>query len=128
MEQLLSLAALSVLGALCALTLRRQVPELARVLAIVTGLVLLGAAMELLREVRTFLEALAELAGLTPELLAPLAKTVAATIVTRVTAELCRDAGERGIAAFTELVGGAAAICATLPLVRAVMDMVAGLL
>jgi len=128
MEQVLQLSAVAVIGALCALTLRRQVPELAWVLALVTGLLLLATAFDAVEQVKAFLGELAGLAGLSPEILSPLVKTVGIAILTRVTAELCRDAGEGGIAAFAEVAGGVAALCVSLPLARAVLTMISKLL
>ena len=40
--------------------------------------------------------------------------------MTRITAELCRSAGEQGTAAFVELAGTVLALLASLPLIRAV--------
>jgi stage III sporulation protein AD len=47
-------------------------------------------------------------------------KTVALSILTRLTAEVCRSSGERGVAAFVETAGTALALAVALPLVRAV--------
>lgn len=128
MEQVLQLSAVALTGALCALTLRKQAPEISLVLGMVTGLLLLSAAIGAFQSVKEFFITLTDLAGLEPELLTPLVKTVGIAILTRVTAELCRDAGEGGIAAFAEVAGGAAALCVALPLARAVLDMISGLL
>jgi stage III sporulation protein AD len=128
MDQVLQLSAVAVTGALCVLTLRKQIPELALVLAVVTGLLLLSVAFDALEQVKAFFSELSELAGLAPEILAPLVKTVGIAILTRVTAELCRDVGEGGIAAFAEVAGGAAALCVALPLAQAVLVMISGLL
>ena len=59
---------------------------------------------------------------------APVVKTTGIAILTRLAAELCRDAKESGIAAFVETAGAACALCAALPLLETVLDMVTGLL
>ena len=81
-----------------------------------------------MQRVKEFFLVLADLAGLAPELLTPLFKTVGIAVLTKITAELCRDAGEGGIGAFAEVAGGAAALCVALPLAQAVLNMIAGLL
>lgn len=124
----MQLAAVAVIGAFCALGVRRQVPELALVLGVVTGVLILAGAVDALTRVREFLDRLTDLAGLSPAVLAPLLKTVGIAIVTRVASELCRDAGEGGIAAFAETAGAVAALCAALPLMQTVLDMLSGLL
>ena len=67
-------------------------------------------------------------AGLSPAVLAPVVKTSGIAILTRLAAELCRDAGESGIAAFVETAGAACALCAAVPLLETVLTMVTGLL
>ena len=71
---------------------------------------------------------LGEAAGLSPAVLAPVLKTVGIAILTHISAEVCRDAKESGIAAFVETAGAAVALCVALPLLRAVLDTVTGLL
>ena len=68
--------------------------------------------------VRALADELGELIGLSPAVLAPVLKTVGIAILTRIAAELCRDAGEGGIAAAAETAGAAAAVLAALPLLR----------
>ena len=81
----------------------------------------LGAALELLQE-------LTGLTGVEDELLMPVVKTVALSLVTRLTAEICRGAGEGGIAAFVETAGTVLALGVSLPMVRAVMILMGELL
>ena len=53
---------------------------------------------------------------------------MALSILTRVTAEICRAAGEGGTAAFVETAGAVLALVAVLPLVRAVAQLMGELL
>ena len=71
---------------------------------------------------------LAQLAGLSEALLEPVVKTVALSILTRLTVEICRSAGEGGAAAFVETAGTVLALLAALPLVRAVAQLMGELL
>ena len=71
---------------------------------------------------------LAEQAGLSEVLLEPVVKTVALSILTRLTVEICRSAGEGGVAAFVETAGAVLALLAALPLVRAVAQLMGELL
>jgi len=71
---------------------------------------------------------LAEQAGLSEVVLEPVVKTVALSILTRLTVEICRSAGEGGVAAFVETAGAVLALLAALPLVRAVAQLMGELL
>lgn len=122
------LAALAVTAALCALVIRKQVPELAAVLALTAGCLLLGQAVEAFSAVRGLADRLSRVGQLSAELWAPVWKTVGIGIVTRLTSAVCRDAGEGSVAAFLETAGAALALLCALPLVEAVLETIGALL
>lgn len=128
MESIVKIAAIAVAAALCAVTVRKQTPELAAAIALTAGALLLGLTLPALESVTGLMETLRETTGIAPAVLAPVVKTVGISIVTKVTAEICRDAKEGGIAAFTETAGVACALFAALPLVEMVWKVVVGLL
>lgn len=128
MESVVRLAAAAVAAALCAVVVKQHAREVGAVLALAAGALLLGAALGAIEEVRALADELGELIGLSPAVLAPVLKTVGIAILTRIAAELCRDAGEGGIAAAAETAGAAAAVLTALPLLRAVLSAITGLL
>ena len=101
---------------------------LALLLGVCAGLWMLWSAAGVLGTVVALMEELAHMAGLSEELLEPVLKTVALAILTQLTAEICRGAGESGVAAFVETAGAAFALVAALPLVRAVTLLMAEML
>ena len=120
MELMVKVAAVAVTAAVLGSVLRKNAPEFALVLGLCAGLWMLAAVADGLGAVVALMEELAFAAGLSDELLQPVVKTVALAILTRVTAEICRTAGEGGVAAFVETAGTVLAIVVALPLVRAV--------
>lgn len=124
----LQLGAIAVAGTLCGLALRKQTPELALILALVTGGLLLYRSQEALRGVLALVRDLADLAGLSQEILDPLVKTVGISILIRLASQVCRDGGMGSVATFLELAGSLAALVTVTPLLRAVLDLVGGLL
>ena len=128
MEDVVKLAAAALAAALCAVVVKQHAWEVGAVLALAAGALLLGAALGAIEEVRALADELGELIGLSPAVLAPVLKTVGIAILTRIAAELCRDAGEGGIAAAAETAGAAAAVLTALPLLRAVLSTITGLL
>lgn len=128
MPDIVKIAAIAVCAALCAVVVKKNVPELGIVLALAAGAILLSCSLGALEGVRTLMDTLADTAGLSPAVLAPVLKTVGIAILTRVSAELCRDAKESGIAAFVETAGAAAALFVALPLLETVLNMVTELL
>ena len=119
MDTMARLAAGAVTAALLAAVLRKNTPELALLLILAAGG--LGAVVALIRE-------LAGMAGVSEALLEPVVKTVALSILTKLTAEVCRSAGESGLAAFVETAGAVLALVVAIPLVRAVAVLMGELL
>ncbi len=128
MEVVGKMAALAVAAALCALVVRQSAREVGLVLSLAAGAIILTQALGAVEAIRSLMEELGDRAGLSPAVLDPVLKTVGIAVLTRVAAEVCRDAKESGIAAFVETAGAVMALYVALPLMRAVLDTVGGLL
>lgn len=128
MESVVKIAAVAIIAALCAVVIKKQVPELGLVLGLLAGALILSFSMPALKSVKELMETLADAAGLSPAVLTPVVKTVGIAILTKLTAEVCRDAKEGGIAAFVETAGAAGALLVCLPLMDAVLSMIGELL
>ena len=128
MEAMAKLAAVGVTAVVLSAVLKKNTPELALLLALAAGLWMLALAADGLGAAVALMKELADQAGLSEVLLEPVVKTVALSILTRLTAEICRSAGEGGVAAFVETAGAALALLAALPLVRAVAQLMGELL
>lgn len=128
MEAVGKIAALAVAAALCALVVRQNAREIGLVLALLAGALILGQALGAVEAIWELLEELGERAGLSPAVLDPVVKTVGIGILTKISAEVCRDAKESGIAAFVETAGAALSLYVALPLIRVVLDTVSELL
>ena len=128
MEALMKVSAAAVTAALLAGVLKKNTPELALILVLAAGVWILLLAADGLGVVVALIRELAGVAGIAEPLLEPVVKTVALSILTRLTAELCRSAGEGGIAAFVETAGTVLALAAALPLVRGVVEMMTEML
>lgn len=128
METIVRIAAAGVTAAVLGAVLRKNTPELALLLSLAAGLWMLAVVADGLGAVAALMEELTSIAGLSEELLEPVVKTVALSILTRLTVEVCRSAGETGVAAFVETAGTVLALVVALPLVRAVTVLMAQLL
>lgn len=122
------LAAVGVAAVVLSAVLKRNTPELALLLTLAAGLWMLALAAYGLGAAAALIRELAQQAGMAEALLEPVVKTVALSILTKLTAEICRSAGEGGVAAFVETAGASLALLAALPLVRAVAQTMGELL
>ncbi|GAA6393795.1 stage III sporulation protein AD [Lawsonibacter sp. OA9] len=128
MDLMVKVAAGAITAAVLGVVLRKNTPELALLLALAAGLWMVALVADGLGAVVALMEELTSLAGLSEELLEPVVKTVALSILTRLTAEVCKSAGEGGVAAFVETAGTVLALVVALPLVRAVVLMMTEML
>ena len=128
MEAMAKLTAVGVTAVVLSAVLKKNTPELALLLVLAAGVWMLVLVADGLGAVVALMEELADQAGLSETLLEPVVKTVALSILTRLTAEICRSAGEGGVAAFVETAGTVLALLAALPLVRAVAQLMGELL
>ncbi len=128
MSDVVKVAAAAILAAVCALAVRRQVPELAILLAVCAGVLILLYCSGALAAAVELLERLADLGGLSPQVLTPMMKAVGIGVVTRLASDFCKDAQEGALAGVVELAGTALALAAVLPLMGAVVDLLTQLL
>ena len=105
MSLLIKAAALALAGAVLGLLLRRDAPELALALSVAISLLAAGLAVELCGELKQVTELAREQTGLSPAVVGPVLKCVGVGIVTRLAADLCKDAGQGAIASAVELCG-----------------------
>lgn len=122
------IAAAAVTAALFGTVVRRSAPELALLLTVTAGVWILTAVLDGLGAAAAMAERLAQLAQMDAAVAGPVLKTVVVALVTRITAEICRGAGEGGLAAFVETAGTILALTAALPLMAAVLTMLEELL
>lgn len=128
MEVIGKIAAAAVTAALFGTVVRRGAPELALLLTVTAGVWILTAVLDGLGAAAAMAERLAQLAQMDAAVAGPVLKTVVVALVTRITAEICRGAGEGGLAAFVETAGTILALTAALPLMAAVLTMLEELL
>lgn len=128
MELLLKIAAGAVTAALCAAVLRRNGTEFTLLIMLAAGVWALMMAAGALGEVVSILSRLTRLSQLDIYVIEPVVKVVGLSVITRVSGEICRTAGEGGIAACVETAGTFLALAAALPLVDAVVEMITRML
>ena len=120
-------AVIGTAAALIGLMLRRSNPEMSLLLGLAAAgaiLAMTAAAVPALRETVRLVRGFT---GLEQTAAAPVVKCVAVGILARLAADLCRDAGQSGVASAVELCGAACALLISLPLVNAFLTMLGGL-
>ena len=124
--ELLKLAALCAVCILPVVLLRKQTPEQALLLTIVILAVAAARCVSLAMPLMEELRALFDRAGIEPIYLSILLRTLAAALVTRLCADLCKDGGSQALASAVETAGAVAALAIAMPLLKAVVELLLG--
>lgn len=120
--EILPFLGLGLVALILLLTLRPLLPQVATLLSIAAGLVLLALVLWRLRTVVATLQEMAARAELHPVFLRTALKVVGVSYLAGFAAQVCRDAGEGALAGKMELVGKAAILLLALPVLWAVLE------
>lgn len=120
--------ALPVIAAFLALMLRKHQPEQALVVGLVAGALLFALVLTQAQPVFSALENLLGSTGLPNEYGKSLFKALGVCLLTQLSADACRDAGETGLAGKAELVGKIALLILALPLFESIAQTSAALI
>jgi stage III sporulation protein AD len=124
MAILIKIAAVAVVGSVLGLVIKKNSPEMALMLTISLALVALYLAFDTIKSVTDFIASLADAAQISPAVLTVVLKAVGISVVTKLSSDVCRDAGQTSVASGIELAGAFAALYIALPLFKTVMDMI----
>lgn len=124
MEPMLRISAAAVCALLSCLLLKRTNPELAAALGIAAVGMILLAAMNMGSGLKDLRETLRDRFQLKDTMMQPVLKCVALGIVTRLTADLCKDSSQNAAASAVEVAGSFCALGIIMPLLVSMLKMV----
>lgn len=111
-----------------ALLLRDQQPQLASVLALGAGVILLLWALPQIEQVKAALTRIASLGGLETGYLQTMLKVLLIAYVTELAAQTCQDMGQGGLALKAALLGKMMIFAIAAPLMVGFVELILGLL
>jgi stage III sporulation protein AD len=127
MDILVKAAAVAIVAAILALIVKKSNAELSLLLGIAAGIAIMAGASGLIGDILGFIYELADGAGISRALFSPVLKTLGLSIIGKLTADICKDAGQAAAASAIEFCTVAAALVVAMPLMRAVLEMLRGL-
>ena len=121
----------AILAVVCILIIKKQSPDTALGLRLVVTVGLAGACMAAIEPIVGYVKEISESLGNSESLhtaATVLLKALGVSVLTHLTANICRDSGEGSIAYYVELGGKMEILLLSLPLMREVMEMALDLL
>lgn len=128
MELILRSAAVLLLSALTALLLKKNAPELALMLSLAALCTVFLSLLNVIRQFRSLFDTVSVLLPDSEIMIRPVLKCLAIAVITKITAELCRDASQDTASAAIELIGTVCALSVAMPLIVSMIKSVGGLI
>ena len=122
MDILLKCAAAAIAAAVIGLVLKKNNPEMALLLALVTAALLLFEVFAAAKDVFGFVQGLIDATGIYDGIVAVVLKTVAISVITGFVSDLCKDSGQAALSSACETVGAMTAMYTALPLFEIVLE------
>jgi len=114
---------LSLVATMLAIVMRQHRPEMAVLLTIAVGLMLFAVFSQKLAGVIDVLTGLSKIAALPSGTMMLLLRVVGISYLTEFAAQMCRDAGEGGIASKVELGGRLLILTLSIPILVALLQL-----
>ena len=127
MDVLIKSAGLAIVSAIVALSIRKEASEIAVVLLICATTAIMWASFSAVNDIMDFIEDMYGYASVIKPVFSPLVKTVAISIISKISSDLCRDAGSIALASCVEFAGSIVAVAISLPLLMSVIELAASI-
>lgn len=117
-----------IIGAVLSVVLRQYKPEFSIYITLITGMLMLGAAVTAVKPVIETVSGYLQIADPDTSYADVLIKSLAVCYITQMASYSCADAGEKSIAAKIELAGKFAIVLLALPVFDRLMEVIKQLL
>ena len=124
MEIFVKIVAFAIASAIATTIVKRNVPEISTVLIIVACALLFGTISGVFETIIEFINELSALAGIETNIIGPVLKVCAISILARIGSDICKDSGNISLAGIVELCASVVAIAISMPLLNAVIELV----
>lgn len=118
---------LAVAAAVLCMVVRRWQPDMAGVVAVVAGGILLLGALEQLEGLHQLLDRLAALGGLRTDYLQMLLKVLGMSYASELAAQTCEDLGEKSLALKVDMAGRLCIFGVVAPMLLELLETIVGL-
>jgi stage III sporulation protein AD len=119
---------ITVIGIALTVLVKKNSPEIGLLLGLFVAVAVFTAGFDAFRTVKDFLDSILGETGLARETVVPVWKTCVIAVITKITAELCRDAKENAAASGIETAGAVLGLYVVLPLFASLFDLMRTLL
>lgn len=128
MDSIIVLCGVALVAAVFAVMLKNNYKEMALVLSIAAGCLIVFAILTKLTPVISEIKGLIESSGIDTSFAVILFKVLGICFLTQFSSDACLDAGEKSLSSNIELAGKVSIVIVSLPLFKQILDVVASLI
>ena len=128
MDTVLKVAFIATSGVLLALVLKRHGAEYALIISVAAVGALFTFIFGYIQQITDYWRSLSAGYPMVDTVSGPLMKTTVIAVISRVTAEMCRDSEQKALAAGVEFAGTAVSVVIMIPLINAVLGLITSML
>ncbi len=122
------IAGVGIIGAFLAITLKNWRPEIAMVIGVAAGVILLIGIMGTVENVIDEYGTLLDRSGIDKRYFKLLIKIIGVSYITKFATEICNDSGESAIAGRVELAGKVTVFAMTIPIINSFLSLIIDIL
>ena len=126
MELIFKASAAALSAAVLSLIVKKFNPEISLLLDIIVSVVIVSASLSFLSVIRELGQLISKILKGSETLLLPVLKCLAIAVITKVSAELCRDSSQSAAASALEFAGSVCALSISAPLILKVLNLIGG--
>jgi len=121
---LFKIAGIAVTGMALTVLVKKHSPEIGLLLGLMVTITVIIVGLDVFRPIKDFIDVVITETGIAGDLAVPLWKAGVIAIITKITAELCRDAGEKAAATGVETAGSVLGLFVVLPLFTTFFELI----
>lgn len=125
---ILGICIIAVTGSILVLTLKQSVPQLALLLTLSVGVIILISVLSFLPIITDKITQLMSQTGVNPKYISILIKALGICFICQFASDICKDAGQSALASKVELAGKIMILISALPLIEEVLNTAKALL
>ncbi|MGI6169896.1 MAG: stage III sporulation protein AD [Christensenellales bacterium] len=125
---IIQVAVIGIIATVLAVVLRKDRPEYALQIGIAAGVIILFLVIGSVSEIVRYVSELAATYHIDTAYVGVVVKIIGVAYIAEFAAQICKDAGENSIASKVELVGKVLICLLALPIMKALIDTITGIL
>lgn len=125
---ILGICIIAVTGSILVLTLKQSVPQLALLLTLSVGVIILISVLSFLPIITDKITQLMSQTGVNSKYISILIKALGICFICQFASDICKDAGQSALASKVELAGKIMILISALPLIEEVLNTASALL